>query len=225
MDSDEEEAPAKALLRRMDRYRQAIFDCDGVLVDTNGVKEANIRAAAGAWCDPETTSRFVEYFVRNNGLPREEKIAHFFADEVLQEAILARYNELNRTSVPLVAPAPATVAFVGSLVQRRLPLYVLSGGDEPEVRMLLENAGLAPLFHDIMGGPRSKMDHVGRLQLSGATCYFGDSLYDYEVASRFGLDFVFLSRYTQFPEWESFFAGKPEVTVVDDFASLNLADL
>lgn len=209
----------------MSGYQHVIFDCDGVLVDTNEVKEANIRAAASSCCDPETTARFVEYFVGNNGLPREEKIAHFFPDTGLQRTILERYNDLNRTSVPLVEPAAATVAFVEGLARQGIPLYVLSGGDEGEVRALLENAGLAPLFRRIMGGPRSKVDHVERLELSGKTCYFGDSLYDYEVASRFGLDFVFLSRYTQFAEWESFFSDKPEVAVIHDFASTNLADL
>lgn len=201
-------------------YRQIIFDCDGVLVDTNGLKMANIRSAVAPACTPEEADAFVDYFVRHNGVPREDKIARFFQGEAYQE-ILNRYNALNRTTVPFVTADAATVAFVERLAARSLPLYVLSGGDEAEVRTLLENAGLAPFFHDILGGPTSKVEHLERLGLSADTCYFGDSRYDYQAASRFGFDFVFLSRYTQFQDWELFFSDKPDVTVTYDFSTLN----
>ena len=207
------------------RPAAVIFDCDGVLVDTNGLNEANIRDAALACVGPDVAARFVDYFVSHNGLPREEKIAHFFPDERLQQAVLTKYNELNRGSLLDVTPVPEAAAFVEGLARRGIPLYVLSGGDEGEVRALLENSGLAPFFQRIMGGPRSKMDHVEGLSLSGRTCYFGDSRYDYEVAERFGFDFFFLSRHTQFEDWQSFFAGRPDVVVMHGFASLNPTEL
>jgi phosphoglycolate phosphatase-like HAD superfamily hydrolase len=202
-------------------YRQLVFDCDGVLFDSNTLKESNIREATAGLHDTAITDRFVEYFVRNNGLPREAKIAWFFHDPADQRELLGRYNHLNTTTIPFLKPDPAARAFVEHAAAGGTPLYVLSGGDETEVRTLLANAGMAPHFREILGGPISKASHLERLALSGPTCYFGDSLHDYEVAQQFGFDFIFLSRYTQFWEWEAFFGARPEVAVAYDFRSLS----
>jgi phosphoglycolate phosphatase-like HAD superfamily hydrolase len=198
-------------------YDQLVFDCDGVVVDTNDVKASNIRKAALSVCDPEDADRFVAYFIENNGLPRETKIAAFFDDPEAQRTVLAAYNRLNAATVPFVEPDPVTRSFLERCNVPGVPLYLLSGGDEQEVRLLLDNAGIAPLFREILGAPSTKVEHLERLKLNGRTCYFGDSRYDYEVATRFGFDFVFLSRYTQFGEWREFFASRPEVRVVVDF--------
>jgi phosphoglycolate phosphatase-like HAD superfamily hydrolase len=198
-------------------YSQLIFDCDGVIVDSNAVKEANIRAAALSVCDPAEADRFVAYFVGNNGVARERKIAAFFPDPATQRAVLARYNSLNAATIPLIEPEPATRRFLDRCARSGIPLYVLSGGDEEEVRKMLGNAGIAELFREVMGGPVSKTEHLQRLGLTGPTCYFGDSLYDYEVAAQFNYDFVFLSRRSQFTGWREFFAQRPGVRVVADF--------
>jgi phosphoglycolate phosphatase-like HAD superfamily hydrolase len=204
-------------LAGVESYRQLIFDCDGVIVDSNAVKEANIRSAALSVCDPGEADRFVAYFVGNNGVARERKIAGFFPSPATRRAILAEYNRLNATTIPLIEPEPVTRRFLDRCARAGIPLYVLSGGDEDEVRQMLDNAGIAGLFRDIMGGPLSKMEHLQRLGLTGPTCYFGDSQYDYEVASQFEYDFVFLSRHSQFTGWREFFAQRPAVRVVADF--------
>lgn len=198
-------------------YHQLIFDCDGVIVDSNAVKEANIREAARSVCDAEEADRFVAYFVGNNGVARERKIAAFFPDPAIRRSVLSAYNGLNAATIPFIEPEPVTKRFLERCARAGIPLYVLSGGDEEEVRKMLANARIAGLFREILGGPASKMEHLERLGLTGPTCYFGDSQYDYEVAARFGYDFVFLSRYSQFREWRAFFAQRPGVRVVADF--------
>jgi phosphoglycolate phosphatase-like HAD superfamily hydrolase len=200
-------------------YDQLVFDCDGVIVDSNGVKEGNIREAARSVCDPDTTDRFVAYFTGNNGLPREPKIVAFFDDPATQQAVLSAYNRLNAATVPLLEPDPVARRFLEQCSRAGVTMYLLSGGDEREVELLLDNAGIAPLFRAILGAPLTKVEHLERLNLAGRTCYFGDSRYDYEVATRFGFDFVFLSRYTQFRDWREFFAHRPEVRVEVDFGA------
>jgi len=206
---------------RFDHYAQLVFDCDGVIVDTNRIKESNIRQAALSVCDAATAERFVAYFVGNNGLPRETKIDAFFDDHGVRRYVLDAYNRLNAETIRSVEPAPAVRAFLQRWAERGVPLYLLSGADEAEVRDLVKHAGIASLFRGIFGGPVTKMEHLERLRLVGPTCYFGDSRYDYEVARRFGLDFVFMSRHTQFAGWPEFFSDKPQVTVVRDFESLH----
>jgi phosphoglycolate phosphatase-like HAD superfamily hydrolase len=200
-------------------YRQLVFDCDGVIIDSNTVKESNIREAALSVCDPVTATRFVSYFVANNGLTRETKIAAFFEEPEARESILSAYNRLNDVTVPFLEPGPVTRRFLERCADAGVPLYVLSGGSEQEVRKMLAVSGVAGMFRAILGGPVSKLEHLERLGLSGPTCYFGDSRYDYDVATRFGFDFVFLWRHSQFTEWRQFFSERPEVRVVPDFGA------
>lgn len=206
--------------RRIGEYRQLVIDCDGVLFDSNTIKAANILEAALGVCDSATADRFVRYFVANNGVPRESKIRHFFQDEVMAGQVLDRYNRLNATTIPQLQPIPSARTFVGAAARLGIPLYLVSGGEEHEVRALLQNCGLAEAFAHIAGGPDTKEEHLRRLDLVGSTCFFGDSLHDYDVARAFGFDFVFLHMYTQFDEWEAYFSDKPDVMTIPDFSSI-----
>jgi phosphoglycolate phosphatase-like HAD superfamily hydrolase len=207
-------------------YRHLVFDCDGVLFDTNGVKAENIRQAVSERYDAMTTNRFVDYFVRHNGVPREVKVAAFFPDPSDREAILSRYNALNASTLSSVPVDPSARTLLDRLSPSGTaavepPAYVISGGSEGEVRALLAAAGILGYFREVLGGPTTKHEHLRRLRLGEPVCYFGDSLHDYEVAAELGLDFVFLTRYTQFCEWLAFFADKPEVSVMYDFHIIN----
>ena len=47
-----------------------------------------------------------------------------------------------------------------------------------------------------MGGPKSKIENINTLNLTGNTIYFGDSNLDYLVSRKFHFDFVFVKGYT-----------------------------
>src|SRR5690606_10163199 len=114
------------------------------------------------------------------------KIRHFFQDEFTAGQILDRYNRLNATTIPHLQPIPSARTFVRAAARTGIPLYLVSGGEEHEVQALLRNCNLAASFARIAGGPDSKEDHLQRLALAGSTCFFGDSLHDYDVARAFG---------------------------------------
>jgi phosphoglycolate phosphatase-like HAD superfamily hydrolase len=201
-------------------YDQIVFDCDGVLFASNGVKAANIRAAAARFCDGPTVDGFVEYFTANNGVPREVKIHTFFDDPTKQVEILAEYNRLNAATLPGLDPEPAAVQFLDACAALDVPIYLLSGGDTSELEAVLGSAGLTHRFVAIMGGPADKSSHLERLALRDRTCFFGDSKHDHEIAERFGFDFVFVSRHTQFRGWREYFQGRPQVRTIPDFEAL-----
>jgi phosphoglycolate phosphatase-like HAD superfamily hydrolase len=58
------------------------------------------------------------------------------------------------------------------------------------------------------GSPMTKdviiRDFIRNNLLYGKTVYFGDSRLDYEVALKFGFDFVFLYGYTEFKYWKDY---------------------
>jgi phosphoglycolate phosphatase-like HAD superfamily hydrolase len=187
-------------------YDHIVFDCDGVLFDSNRIKESNIRAATRTVVDdPEEVDRFVSFFTGNNGVPREAKIRAHFPTEVIASAILNQYNALNEASVTRLQILPDAERVIRALATADVRIHVLSGGDEDEVRRLLAFNGVSDLIENICGGPETKTEHLERLGLEGRVCFFGDSALDYEVARASGFDFVFLHRYTQFVGWKEFF--------------------
>lgn len=199
-------------------YDHVIFDCDGVLFDSNRIKESNIRAAVAAVVgEGDEVERFVTFFTGNNGVPRETKIRAHFPTEAVSSAILQRYNALNEASVTTLTMLPDAARVLRALAAADVQLHVLSGGDEEEVRRLLAFNEVSNLIENICGGPTTKAEHLERLGLEGRLCFFGDSALDYEVARKYGFDFVFLYRYTQFVGWREFFCDG-DVRVETDFS-------
>jgi len=49
--------------------------------------------------------------------------------------------------------------------------------------------------------------------------FIGDSRYDYEIAFKFNIDFIFISQYSEFIKWVSYFADK-NVTIVENLNSI-----
>jgi HAD superfamily hydrolase (TIGR01549 family) len=88
---------------------------------------------------------------------------------------------------------------------------IVSGGDQEEIIRLFTRKNLLKYFDvGIFGSPDSKEDIVTR-ELKKSTgqkpaLFIGDSKYDYQVAKKNNLDFIFLSDWTNFFEWKSFCA-------------------
>lgn len=89
---------------------------------------------------------------------------------------------------------------------------LLSGGDQRELRTIFARRNLAQLFDvGIFGGPDTKDVVLAREIANGSlqlpALFIGDSKYDYEAATRAGLDFVFLSDWTEVADWQDFCAA------------------
>ena len=86
---------------------------------------------------------------------------------------------------------------------------ILSGGDQQELRKLFANRRIDHLFDGgIFGSPDNKDEVLARKKTNGnlqfPALYIGDSKYDYEAATRAGLDFIFLSNWTEVLDWQEF---------------------
>ncbi|MFL1482904.1 HAD family hydrolase [Marinobacter sp. LN3S78] len=189
------------------RYRTWVFDCDGVLLDSNRVKtEAFYRAAEPYGRDH--AEALVDYHVRNGGISRYVKFSTFLSDIVgrsrvdtdeLQQ-LLDRYAGLVGEGLRQCAVADGLMAL------RRLTgsarWLVVSGGDQEELRSVFADRGLAELFDGgIFGSPDTKDEILARERETGGilqpAVFIGDSRYDIEAATRAGLDFIFASRWSE----------------------------
>jgi len=202
------------LSRAISAYDTFVFDCDGVLIDSNRIKTDAFHAAAlphGA----AAADALVRYHKDNGGISRQEKFRLFFLEilgyeqlpeDAYQQALQA-YADQVREGLANCAVAPGVLELLRHLPEgsRR---HVVSGGAEDEVRWVLELKGLAGFFHGIYGNPVDKLELVRRLdeaqELPGTRLYVGDARYDHVVAEQFGMDFLFVSGFSEFADWRPY---------------------
>jgi len=101
--------------------------------------------------------------------------------------------------------------------------YVVSGGAQSEIRYVFKQRGLDIYFNGIYGCPDSKeviMSNILKLpDMKYPAVFIGDSRYDYETAFKFNIDFIFVSQYSEFINWASYFADK-RVKIIENFNDL-----
>ncbi|HSI43911.1 MAG TPA: HAD family hydrolase [Methylotenera sp.] len=203
------------------KYKTIVFDCDGVVLDSNIVKtEAYFRTAKNLGATDAQAQALVDYHIKLGGISRYHKF-DYYLKEILkkpatEQAIQELLNEFGRElEVGLMECAIAE----GLLDLRKKTAnsnwLILSGGDQHELRTLfdkrtLENGQkLYELFDGgIFGSPDNKDEVLAREKENGniklPALFLGDSKYDFEAADRAGIDFVFLSNWTEVPDWEAY---------------------
>lgn len=201
-------------------YATLIFDCDGVVLDSNRIKTEAFRAAALPW-GVAAAEALVAHHVANGGISRHRKFAHFL-DAILPEhapgAVVGRdgpglerlldsYAGAVRQGLMTCAVAEGLEALRTATPEARW--LIVSGGAEAELREIFAARGLDALFDGgIFGSPDSKDTILARElaagTIRGPALFVGDSRYDHEAAARAGLDFVFVSGWSEFREWRAY---------------------
>ena len=197
----------------MKNYETILFDCDGVVLNSNKIKSQAFYQVASAFSIP-AAHELVEYNRKFGGVSRHEKFEHFRTN------ILSRYSEDEPTQEWLVGQF-ATYVKNGLMqcevsphledIRLKFPLSefaVISGGDEAELRQIFKDRDIDHYFSGgIWGSPASKYDIINS-QFSdiicGSTLFIGDSELDFRVAKSFGFDFIFLSDWTEMLNWRLF---------------------
>ncbi len=181
-----------------------VFDCDGVILDSNGMKSQAFFEVTRPYGE-EMARKFVDYHKEHAGVSRQEKFRHFVAEILeadpavrreLETELVEAYAAICRSGLRACRTIPGFRDFLTGLPPT-ISRFVVSGGAEVEVRRTLMERGLAGYFRRILGNPRSKRDNMILLSesgdLAGRGFYFGDGRLDHELATEFGLDFVFVS--------------------------------
>jgi phosphoglycolate phosphatase-like HAD superfamily hydrolase len=213
------------------QYKTIVFDCDGVVLNSNIVKtEAYFRTAKKFGATDAQAQVLVDYHVKLGGISRYHKF-DWFVRHVLQQAIL-QTKEMQNDALQKSATDAAIQALLAvfsdeladGLMQCDLAKglfdlrdkntanwLILSGGDQLEIRELFAKRKIAHLFNGgLFGSPDNKDEVLAReianenIQLPAL--FIGDAKYDFEAASRAGLDFVFMSDWTEVPNWQAYCA-------------------
>jgi HAD superfamily hydrolase (TIGR01509 family) len=142
-------------------FDAVLFDCDGVLVDsepiTNGVLREVLNESGWALTQAECMQIFIGKAVRDERARIEAETGRPLTDAWMQ-AFYERRNVRLLAELKAVQGAVAAVTTVHRQVQGRIACA--SGADRPKVVMQLDHVGLLPLFGDrVFSGhdqPRSK---------------------------------------------------------------------
>jgi phosphoglycolate phosphatase-like HAD superfamily hydrolase len=212
----------------MKKYLTLIFDCDGVLLDSNRVKTEAFRTVAAQFGD-EPAEALVRYHTQNGGISRYRKFEHLLVEILKREGpaelvgeLASQYGDCVERDLLECAVAPGLAALRAKTADASWML--VSGGDQAQLRRVFAARGLIGLFDGgIYGSPTSKDEILAREQASGAikapAIYFGDSRYDHVAATRAGLDFVFVHAWSEFSDWPQYTADNA-IEVVREVAHL-----
>lgn len=202
---------------KIKRYKTLVFDCDGVILNSNQLKTDAFYQVALPFGEQAATE-FVHYHTENGGISRYEKFAYFLEhiappinNNPSLETLLSQYAQYVTEGL-LSCEVAAGLKELRALTPNSRWLIV-SGGDQNELRDIFAQRGLLDLFDGgIFGSPDTK-DVILARELASSNIqkpalFLGDSKYDYQAAIKANLDFVFLSDWTEVKRWEEWVEEK-----------------
>ena len=215
----------------MEKYDFLIFDCDGVILDSNLLKS---RAFAESLLDepPELVKSFVDYHKQHGGISRYEKFKYYFTDILnypdaenkINEALF-RFARIVKKGLIECNYVPGIQEFLKQQAAFEMPMFVVSGSDEKELQEVFIKRGIEHYFNKIYGSPANKVENtskvVSNIDNSKFGLFFGDSKSDYEAASKFGIDFIFVKDYSEWRGGE-LIAEESTCSIIDNFNELSL---
>ena len=200
-------------------YSTIVFDCDGVILNSNKIKTEAFRVAALPW-GVESADALVAYHVAHGGVSRYAKFEHFI-NEIVPIFAIGRdgpsVDEMLVVFAKVVRKSLVECEVANCLKELREATpnacwLIVSGGDQSELRDVFLERNLDSFFDGgIFGSPDTKQFILNRELSSGVVkspaLFVGDSRLDHRVSVEFGLDFVFVSEWTELVEWGSYVAS------------------
>ena len=187
-------------------YNNYIFDCDGVVLDSNSIKTETFSETL----DDEKEShrnQFIEYHKSNTGVSRYEKFNNYLKnikneDDYSKELefLLKKFSTLLKKRLIECELTEKTIPFLEYLNSKQKNIFLVSASDQNELIDIFKQRKLDKYFKKILGSPANKIENINSLKnshlLNGRTIFFGDSKSDYDAAIHFKFDFIFISRYS-----------------------------
>lgn len=189
-------------------YDYYLFDCDGVILDSNMVKTNVFYDVALNFADEAAAEHLRQYHMNNGGISRFEKFEYFFK-EYLQEhdyteklnQSLEAFKKLSLHGCCDCDYVPGVLDFLEKL-EPNSKKFVVSGGAESDLLEIFDYRKIDKFFNGIFGSPKTKYEIVELIQPKGRVLFLGDSRLDFDVAKHYGMDFLFVSGVSEWKDYE-----------------------
>lgn len=205
------------MMKDVSSYATLIFDCDGVVLDSNAVKTEAFYKTALEF-GQEAAERLVHYHRANGGISRYKKFEYFLANVIAAhenppsvDELVSSFAEFVKLGLTRSDVEPNLAALKAATSNSRW--LIVSGGAQHELRAVFREKGIDELFENgIFGSPDSKEEILEREiklgNIAQPALFIGDSKYDYLASNQFNIDFVFVSQWTEFSGWSEFCRSK-----------------
>ncbi len=197
----------------LNKYNTIIFDCDGVILNSNFQKiEAYRNTALAYGASKLQAEELVAHHVELTGISRYVKFKYFLkeimSEEITDYSMKKLVDTLNEEVINLLKDCEIASGIEKLKSQTKKSIWmVASGGDQEELRFLFKEKNITSYFEGgIYGSPSSKHQIVEEKLKSNSflpALFLGDSLYDIETAQKFNLDFVFVYGWTDLKDWKN----------------------
>lgn len=211
-------------------YKSLIFDCDGVLLNSNELKTQAFYQAALPYGETAAQA-LVKHHIQNGGISRYKKFEHFVKEILKVEETSSQLQSLLNAYASYVEEGLLKCQIAPGLEKLRQMLphtrwLVVSGGKQDELCNIFLQRGISELFNGgIFGSPDTKEMILLREKENGnlkmPALFLGDSKYDYYAARSLNLDFVFVSGWSEFEDYQDF-ARENSLASIDKVSDLLL---
>ncbi len=211
-------------------YDIYIFDCDGVILDSNQLKiKAMKNTLEQHFYSSELIGNCVDYFRKNFGKSRFHHIEHFLENILsvedcdkykLKDSMLSHFSE---QCLELYSSAEITPGFILFIEQCDSKKYVASGSAQEELRTVLKKRGLAQYFDDIFGSPTPKSEiikYILEKEQNNKAIMIGDAESDMLAARDNNIDFAFYSPYSNVKPKMLEYCSLYNYKVIDKFSEV-----
>lgn len=193
------------LSKILEKYDVIIFDCDGVIIDSNSLKCEAFGKTVSDY-PKNVVGNFVEHCRETFGISRYVKFKeffHLFANEPFNEEkyqyFIERYGELCKQlyfEAELTSGVEYLLKFIKQIDKKT---YIASGSDEKELVEVFKRRDLAKYFNAIYGSPKKKNECVLEILSNNPrkkVLFIGDAISDLYTAQEYSLDFIYMCKYS-----------------------------
>jgi phosphoglycolate phosphatase-like HAD superfamily hydrolase len=184
--------------------RAVFLDFDGVIKESLDIKTAAFAAFFAPWGE-EVVRQVCAHHTANGGMSRYRKLPLYLREyckmeagaelDALVEKLLTDFADRVVEEVVAAPYVPSAELFIGDCNKQGIPLAIVSGTPDEEMRTIVGRMGRSADFARIYGSPRDKNELLA-LALQDLGCapedvfFVGDSINDYLPAKAAGVPFI-----------------------------------
>ncbi len=210
------------------QFSTLIFDCDGVILDSNKVKSTAFYNAALPYGE-DAAEALVIYHKEHGGISRYVKFEYFLKDIVGARVSREKLDKLLKDYACEVRHGLLNCQVSKDLEKLRQSTesqwLIVSGGDQNELRDVFLQRNLAGNFNGgIFGSPDAKDTILSREMANGniklPALFIGDSKYDHQAIKGTNIDFIFAYDWTEVGDWREY-CNENKLNVIENISQLH----